>query len=71
MKRRVHTVLVDLTFNRPCTAAFAVREARASIWGLEYTSPRNDSDPTTFQTRRWRPLTERGAQAAIEKGKRK
>jgi hypothetical protein len=69
MKRRTHYVIMRVTFDRPCTAAYARREAWDSIYGDFYTSDvhplpetfkatvlKNRSVPVPTKRKRVRPL---------------
>lgn len=51
MKQRRHTFTVTVTFDRACTRATALREARDNIHGQHYCAPYEDKDPDEFRIR--------------------
>jgi len=46
---KTHTLLVRVTFNRPCTRSDAVAAVRESIWGDFYPYMRGDNAPDHFK----------------------
>lgn len=50
-KKRTHRVTLSVTFNNPCTVAFAVAAVRDSIHGSFYPDKQKDGDPTVFEVR--------------------
>lgn len=50
-KSRSHLVLMRVTFDKPCTAAHAVREAKDCIHGEFYPTSLREGDPGTMTVR--------------------
>jgi hypothetical protein len=61
MKQRSHQFVINVTFNKPCTRALALRELRDdggidAGGGVHYTTQREDHEPETFKVRSIRPI---------------
>lgn len=51
MKSRTHTVMVTVTFDKPCTRRIALRELKDTIHGNEYCTQFEDSEPGEYRVR--------------------
>jgi hypothetical protein len=49
MKAKRHTVLLTVTFDKPCTRKLALREVRDTIHGTTYCTQYKDSEPGEYK----------------------
>ena len=51
MTSKTHTVMVTVTFDKPCTKKVALRELRDTIHGKNYCTQYKDSEPGEYTIR--------------------
>jgi hypothetical protein len=49
---RKHTFTITVTFDKPCSAAHALREVKDTIHGEFYPTQRDDSEPGSYRVAR-------------------
>lgn len=57
LKKRVHRFVLALTFDKPCDAEVALREAKDTIHGEHYTTVLEDGEPGVYLVKSIKPLT--------------
>lgn len=55
MKSRTHKLIVNVTFDKPCSKAHAAKEFADCIYGEFYPTQFKDDDPGTFRIRSVNP----------------
>lgn len=51
MKSKMHTVLVTVSFDKPCSRKIALRELKDTIHGNEYCTQFDESEPGEYHVR--------------------